>query len=504
MKIIGVVLAACAVSAVAGWTSWGGFGNVSMADGAESHRTPITLERAASAGDHASRADVPSPDRELRSTAPAGPLPTSRAEAVALQETVYPTVDYVPSELFQILSGWWLNASAVEVGDITGDGRLDIVVLAKRSSGAPSYVKTKLYIFRQDVQGSFGAPVEIILSEFTTGMKVGDVDGDDVADIVVSTSGGLSSYIYRSDGTFQYTYTQGWGADEMGLLDVDLDGRLDVVTRTMDTSPTVRFGDGSGAFPTTVQLLNFRPGHHFAVGDITSDGFPDIVGWNAEYLVEVVPHDQIIGGRSTNYFFGESHYGTPPLAIGDFDHDGRNDVALALAKSDAPAVISFRHQDTAGALGPASALDVPEQIAALASADMNGDGRDDLVMLYGREPTKLGVLLQTPSGFAPMLSVPGIGPFPIGPAALALGDVNGDGCRDAVALSFDKVVIFSGVCRPVPTMVVCMTQLPVDGAHAFSQVPLMTVSEPPRPVRRGQREAERITTNSAGPSRKQL
>jgi hypothetical protein len=78
----------------------------------------------------------------------------------------------------------------------------------------------------------------------------------------------------------------------------------------------------------------------------------------------------------------------PALARGDFNGDGRDDLAAVGGKTDefgAPARLYIFLQSPAGALGIAQVMELPrvvlvEGVSGLASADLNEDGRDDLVL----------------------------------------------------------------------------------------------------------------------------
>jgi hypothetical protein len=115
--------------------------------------------------------------------------------------------------------------------------------------------------------------------------------------------------------------------------------------------------------------------------------------------------------------------GAPPLAACALDRDGDGADELAVATG---AELLVGPAD--GALAPAGPLALPGHApAAMRAADVDGDGRQDLVVLYtgGRDtaPGRVAVLLARGDGFQRAALVE----TGLAPAAIAAGDVDGDG-----------------------------------------------------------------------------
>jgi hypothetical protein len=69
------------------------------------------------------------------------------------------------------------------------------------------------------------------------------------------------------------------------------------------------------------------------------------------------------------------------LAVGDFNGDLRDDIAVSHANSQS---LALYHQQEDGAFGESISVDVRSGgFNVLASGDLNGDGYDDLVLLRG-------------------------------------------------------------------------------------------------------------------------
>jgi hypothetical protein len=128
-------------------------------------------------------------------------------------------------------------------------------------------------------------------------------------------------------------------------------------------------------------------------------------------------------------------------AVGDFNNDGRGDVAIAedmFGYEDRAWVMA---QTPSGTLGTPMLVSTYGWSGGVAASDLNLDGRDDLVRIHSM---KLSILLQGDDG----LNAPSYYSYADGSSesdrALALGDVNCDGCPDIVAANVTGLVLFYG------------------------------------------------------------
>ena len=130
------------------------------------------------------------------------------------------------------------------------------------------------------------------------------------------------------------------------------------------------------------------------------------------------------------YLAADPTWGATGVAIGDVNGDGRNDVVLA-GGGNTPTSIYVYYQTASGTLGPAvpvSTYDIP---TAVRIADINGDGRGDVVVSHTGW-SAVGIYLQQADGtLAPEV----LFDAPYGnynPQSMAVGDVNHDGMPDIV------------------------------------------------------------------------
>jgi Domain of unknown function (DUF4347)/FG-GAP-like repeat len=227
-----------------------------------------------------------------------------------------------------------ISASRFKLGDINGDGKLDLVVSGYYSY--PSINQTSVLL--GNGAGGFGTPITFNTTYFPTSMVLGDFNGDGKLDLVQTASGGAGS-----QGSTNISVLLGNGQGNFGaptLIDVgsnvnnvvtgdfNIDGKLDLAVRTQE-NVSVLLGNGQGSFgvPTDVATFDSR---YFEqqVADINSDGKPDIVVYNLSggNNISVLLGDGQ-GGFVANSFASGISY-TDEVAVADFNSDGKVDLAI--------------------------------------------------------------------------------------------------------------------------------------------------------------------------------
>ena len=135
-----------------------------------------------------------------------------------------------------------------------------------------------------------------------------------------------------------------------------------------------------------------------AVADLNGDGRPDIIIANsASDTVSVLMNE---GGSKGNVNFAPQvtfATGQQPfaLAVADLNGDGKADIITANAASDTVSVLMGNGD---GSFGRASAFSVGSRPYGVAAADLNGDGKLDIVTT-GYGSNSVSVLLNTGGGF---------------------------------------------------------------------------------------------------------
>jgi hypothetical protein len=131
--------------------------------------------------------------------------------------------------------------NSVVVGDFNGDGRLDLAVAASQDS----YLQGTVSILLGNGDGTFQAAQNFPVGRYPSSVVVGDVNGDGVPDLVVTsgteldeitTSGTVHVLLGKGDGTFRafpashVSYVAGDFVNSVAVGDFNGDGWLDAVT----------------------------------------------------------------------------------------------------------------------------------------------------------------------------------------------------------------------------------------------------------------------------------
>ena len=161
--------------------------------------------------------------------------------------------------------------SSIAVGDVNGDGKPDLLTAGYFSEeGGAGEVGVVLATGK----GKFGAFATYPTGgSFPSAIALGDVNGDGRLDVVVSNYENIGVLLGNGDGTFQAPHKFGTGGgNAIVLADVNRDGKLDLVYGAC----TVLLGNGDGTFQAP-QYFGTGGGNAIAAADINGDGKLDII-----------------------------------------------------------------------------------------------------------------------------------------------------------------------------------------------------------------------------------
>ncbi|HMA34775.1 MAG TPA: FG-GAP-like repeat-containing protein [Chloroflexia bacterium] len=164
---------------------------------------------------------------------------------------------------------------AVAVGDFNRDGRPDLVI-ADSQIGQVS-------VLLGNGDGTFQAPINFPVGTTPVAVAVGDLNGDGIPDLAVSNYGAASVSVLlgNGDGLFQPAQTFAVGSDPWGIVlrDLNNDGQLDLVTTNFgfgSNSVSVLLGNGDGTFQSRIDFAVGHAPDALAVGDFNGDGKLDL------------------------------------------------------------------------------------------------------------------------------------------------------------------------------------------------------------------------------------
>jgi len=361
----------------------------------------------------------------------------------------------------------------VATGDFNGDHRVDL--LWKPASSR------SLVMSLGDGQGFTTVPVR----DYAVGWEVwgaGDIDADGRSDILLVNPGSRFFAYWTMDGATPVRYSQIFrlpgGAElpsrfgPVAVGDYNGDGRLDLVlSRQRDRSLVMWLGDGASftEYPVQRHAPDWLVAHSFrTIGapvqpyvdqDIDGDGRSDLVAswldfskpaphaWASSVGYHItLPRPLRYGDNNIpfrHYPSGFSFPGGQPLAMGDFDGDGRLDMVAS--RLDAGTGARETVVDLSTLAGDAPVV-IPSPVAAwqlVGSGDINADGRSDLLLGQNMPVVSAGsAAYNNPSmeGFAYWIMERGsvvryslgFRTDPVAPRLAAKGDFNGDGRLDLV------------------------------------------------------------------------
>jgi len=347
------------------------------------------------------------------------------------------------------------SAIGLALGDLDGDGHLDIVLARGHHSPVVDA------ILFNDGNGRFELHRLSDIADPSFSVALGDLNGDGDLDVVIGNDRHHPGRIYSNDGSRRFTLAGSFGSPEWNsrtvlLSDLDGDGRPDLVIANRDrpNQPGGTYAclnDGGGQFPSCRVLLQ-ESASDIAAGDIDGDRAVDLVVPHADRGRSSVLLNDGRGGFDEKRPFGLRGLavGVGGVALGDLDADGRPDIVLADQAGGASAYFNR----SGGAFSDGVPIgDSRDRVFSVHVADMNGDGKADVVLGMGamqavlllndgdaRTFTRLG--LGNRRGIVSGLAGYGIA------YGLASGDLNGDAVPDVViARAFLPSMVYMNALR---------------------------------------------------------
>jgi hypothetical protein len=326
---------------------------------------------------------------------------------------------------------------SVAVGDFNNDKRLDIVV-------ADSGTGSVLTLLRYDI-GALGNQTVYLTGTDSQPMSVavGDLNNDGWLDFVVANgdSDNVGVFLGLGNGTFsnQRTYSTGSNSypDCIAVADLNKDSHLDIIVcNYLKTAIGIFLGFGDGTFldQTTYPTGSNSSPWSITIGDLNNDSRLDIVV--ANYLSDNI---SIFLGYDNGTFSSVTTYSTGSnslpcsVAVGDFNNDNRLDIVVANTGTDTIGIFLGYGDGTFSVMIPYSTGSRSGPVSVVVG-DFNNDGRLD-VAVANSAVDNIGVLFGNGDGaFSNQTTFPtGSGSDPI---SIAIGDFNNDNQLDIAIANF--------------------------------------------------------------------
>ena len=199
------------------------------------------------------------------------------------------------------------QTASVAIGDVNGDGKPDVIATVYDSNGNNGAVL--VFLQSTTTPGTFAAPVSYLAGAQPEAVRIADVNGDGLPDLVVANYGpgtngmgtpGVSVLLQNSAsaGTFlaPVTYSTPWGAVDVAVGDLDGDGKPDLVVASVGPGPTgavsvlLQSTTTAGTFGTATSYAGYGQPLSVAIADLNGDGHPDIAvadGYSATVMLQI-------------------------------------------------------------------------------------------------------------------------------------------------------------------------------------------------------------------------
>ncbi|MGA7574792.1 MAG: VCBS repeat-containing protein [Terriglobales bacterium] len=367
--------------------------------------------------------------------------------------TLYPgdgAGGFLPGISFQSNDGQNAGAvgsDSVAVGDINGDGLLDVVT-------ANGYWNTVSVFLNHGGRSLVQDGVSFWSGNEPVALAFADVNWDGHADLIVTNAAesDFSVFMGKGDGTFDTPTAEfaigGSPSTKAVLADFNGDGDLDAAFADNQSSVVLAMGFGDGTFqaaPTSNIVV--APGTNssgtalsIASADFNGDSWPDfVVGQSSTspglgVLVFLTQKDGSLG-KGVTYAAGDA---LSYVAVGDINKDGKADI---VASNWATGAVEVLRGNGDGTFQAPVSIALPGIANGIVIADFNGDGWPD-VALAGKDPV-VYILLNDGTG-----SLRLAGTYPISGVGyeLVATDLNNAGTPDlCIAMtSTSRVAVLLG------------------------------------------------------------
>lgn len=348
------------------------------------------------------------------------------------------------------------------IGDLDGDGRNDVATFTNWTVNGSDVV-----VLYQDQSGMFTAfssfnSISDLGLDAVNDIAVGDLNGDGLVDLAIlgnplpqTTGFGAPLVVLYQDSAgnlgppVAYNVPHGL---RLAIGDLNSDGRNDVVINTTLATIILQGSDGSlGTAPGSVFSVNTGPSFlgEVHIADMDADGDNDLVFQSGDKTVGILR--QVAPGIFSNapeFYQVVTSYWTSfnTFAVGDVNGDGKNDVVVLDPGNNG--LMNIFLQNSSGTLDVQKLIIITSSpLYGIEISDVNKDGLNDILgeVVDAGSPTGVGQVHVFYQKADHTFQNPTVYIFPTSAGggsqshqSLSIGDVTGDGWPDAVVSWIDE------------------------------------------------------------------
>lgn len=280
-----------------------------------------------------------------------------------------PTLGEAPYQVNMLLAG--LNANDLDVGDIDGDGHLDLVVLSRIGSAVETFFGDGAGVIASD------GITQLAMNGYPDTVRLAAI-ADDTLDLFVHMEGPVELWVVRGDGAgnwptpqiFDFTYVRAIDIADLNgddVRDLAYVGASDLEIRL--GQPTETFG--------TASHYGTNTGSAVRAADVTGDGVPDVV--TADYgATELLVYGGVGDGTFTALPTIVTGSAISGADVGLLDDDDRLDLVLTTNDD-----LRIFYGEDSGGISTTPGTVIADALTRVRVADIDADGIGDLITRDG-------------------------------------------------------------------------------------------------------------------------